>query len=105
VVRLEIDFSNGASKRFEALPWKSGMTVGDVMNVASEFQPGISFQQIGEEEGGFLTSLDGLKNEGAGGRNWTYEVDSQSGKVSFCVKEVEPGELIRWTFANKPAEQ
>ena len=101
IVRLEIDFGNSAKRQFEALPWKADMTVEDVLVAAREFRPGISFTQVGEGAGGFLTELEGLKNEGASGRNWRYEVAGTPGTMSFCLQKVAPGELVRWSFAGE----
>jgi hypothetical protein len=100
-VRLEIDFGNGARRVFDALPYEVEMTVADVMAQAREFRPGISFAQIGEGAGGFLTELEGLKNEGASGRNWRYEVAGKPGTKSFCLEGVAAGELVRWSFAGE----
>jgi hypothetical protein len=80
------------------------MTVEDVLIAAREFQPGISFAQIGEGAGGFLTELEGLKNEGASGRNWRYKVAGTPGSMSFCLQKVAPGELVRWSFAGEDEE-
>ncbi len=101
VVRLEIDFGNGAKRQFDALPWQADMTVADVLSAAREFRPGISYVQVGEGAGGFLTQLDGLKNEGASGRNWRYEVAATAGTTSFCLRKVAAGELVSWRFAGE----
>ena len=101
VVRLEIDFGNGAKRQFDALPWRTDMTVADVMSAAREFRPGISYAQVGEGAGGFLNQLEGLKNEGASGRNWRYEVAGTPGTMSFCLQKVGSGELVRWWFAGE----
>lgn len=101
VVQLEIDFGNGAKRQFEALPWRADMTVADVMTAARDFRPGIRYAQIGEGASGFLTELEGLKNEGASGRNWRYEVAGTPGSMSFCLQKVASGELVRWTFAGE----
>lgn len=98
-VALEIDFGNGARRIYEALPYQAGMTVADVMNVARQFQPALRYAQVGEGAGGFLTELEGLKNEGASGRNWQYEVAGTPGNKSFCLQTVAAGEQVRWTFA------
>lgn len=105
VVKLEIDFGNGARRSFDSLPWKEGMTVEDVMLSAREFKPGISYAQLGEGAKGFLTELEGLKNEGASGRNWQYEVAGTPGTKSFCLETVNAGDLVRWTFAAQGDEQ
>jgi hypothetical protein len=99
VVALEIDFGNGARRVFEAVPYQADMTVADVMDQARQFQPAIRYTQVGGGAGGFLTELEGLKNEGASGRNWQYEVAGTPGNKSFCLQTVAPGELVRWTFA------
>ena len=104
MVRLEIDFGNGARRQFDALPYKADMTVADVLVAARESQPGISFTQVGEGAGGFLTELEGLKNEGASGRNWRYEVAGTPGSQSFCLQKVAAGELVRWWFAGEGRE-
>ena len=98
---LSINFGNGAKKEFVALPWQAEMTVADLLERAREFRPGIRFKQIGSGESGFLTSLDGLANEGAGGRNWIYQVDGQHAHVSFCLEKIEPGTHVLWTFTDE----
>ena len=100
-VSLEIDFGNGAVKRFAALPWRDEMTVAQVMQVAREFSPGIEFQQVGEGATGLLTAIDGVANQGAGGRNWRIEVDGKWLEVSFCLEKVAPGARVLWTFAGE----
>lgn len=105
IVRLEIDFGNGARRVFDALPYQAGMTVADVMARARSFRPGISFKQVGEGATAFLTELEGLKNEGASGRNWQYEVAGAPGTKSFSLQSVAAGELVRWSFAGADANR
>ncbi len=100
-VSLTIDFGNGASKEYAALPWQEQMTVAEALTVARDFRPGIHFTQVGEGESGFLSSLDGLANEGAEGRNWLYQVDDQHAHVSYCVRKIEPGAHVLWTFTDQ----
>jgi hypothetical protein len=103
-VALEIDFGNGASKQIAALPWRTGMTVVQAMEAARDFRPGIAFTQDGAGASGLLTSIDGLKSEGAGGRNWRYRVvdldgSDRYGEVSFCLEPLQPGMGVLWEFA------
>jgi hypothetical protein len=100
-VSLTIDFGNGASKEFAALPWRPEMTVADLLEAARQFRPGLGFKQIGEGASGFLSALDGLANQGAGGRNWIYQVDGRHAHVSFCLEKIEPGMHILWTFTDE----
>jgi hypothetical protein len=104
-VGLEVDFGNGARRVFDALPYHADMTVADVMDEARQFQPAIRYTQMGEGAGGFLTDLEGLKNEGASGRNWQYEVAGKPGNKSFCLQTVMPGEVVRWTFAGEESNR
>ena len=97
-VGLKIDFGNGAVRRFAALPWQPEMTVEGLLQAARRFRPGITFSQQGEGESGFLAALEGLANEGAGGRNWKYEVDGEHGRVSHCLQKISLGQQVLWKF-------
>lgn len=98
---LEIDFGNGVRKEFAALAWREGMTVADLLTVASEFRPGVNFTVEGSGGGGFLTSLDGVKNQGGSGRNWRYQVDGRHGEVSFSLQPLTPGARVLWEFTDE----
>ncbi len=100
-VSLSIDFGNGATKEFAALPWRAEMTVAELLEVARDYRPGIEFTQIGAGTSGFLGSLDRLANEGAGGRNWIYQVDGQHAHTSFCLEKLVPGRHVLWTFTDE----
>lgn len=97
-VQLVIDFGNGARREFDALPWSPGTTVADVMEAARSFHPGIRYTQQNSGESGFLTMLEGVENEGTGGRYWRFSVDGEVGKSSYCIAQVEPGSSILWEF-------
>lgn len=98
-VALEIDFGNGARRQFDDLPWTADMTVGDLLRTARQFQPAITFQHDGAGAKAFLTSLEGVANEGPGGRFWTYEINGRVGEVSFDVQPLQPGDRVLWKFA------
>ncbi len=100
-VSLSIDFGNGAKKEFAALPWQAEMSVADLLVAAQKFRPGIQFTQVGSGESGFLSSLDGLANEGAGGRNWLYQVNDQHAHVSFCLEKLDSGGHVLWSFTDE----
>ncbi len=100
-VGLTIDFGNGATKQFAALPWRKGLTIEHLMQLAADYRPGITFSQQGQGEKGLLASIEGLKNQGAGGRNWLYRVNGKHGKMSFCISPLEPGDQVLWGFAIK----
>jgi len=100
-VGLTIDFGNGARQQFEALPWHEGLTVEKLMHEAAAYRPGIHFTQQGEGEAGFLQSIEGLKNQGGSGRNWTYEVNGRYAERGFCLQKLEPEDRVLWKFAGR----
>ena len=93
-VSLSIDFGDGRRQDFAALAWHEGMTVAELFGEAA----GIAIIQKGAGPGAFLTTIDGVANEGADGNNWTYKVNGQSGDRSFAVHELRPGDRVLWTF-------
>ncbi len=101
-VSLTIDFGNGARREFDALPWTEGLTLGELMRRAAAFRPGVTYAQRGEGPMAFLTSLEGVANEGGGGRYWFYAVNDRRGETSFAVQPLEPGAHVEWVF--KPAD-
>lgn len=98
-VSLTIDFGNGARREFAALPYKQGMTLGELITQAREFRPPINFTTQGEGDMAFLTSLEGVANEtGASGRYWVYSVDDRRGEVSFAVQSLAAKSEVLWEF-------
>jgi hypothetical protein len=97
-VSLAIDFGNGARREFAALPHRAGMTIGDLLRAAQAFRPAIAFVHEGEGEMAFLTSLEGVANEGGDGRYWIYRVDGATGTVSYDKQTLEPGAAVLWEF-------
>ena len=70
------------------------MTVGDVL----QNDPRTSFVTQGSGASAFLTEINGVKNEGAGGRNWMYSVNGERADRSFAVYELQPGDHVLWSF-------
>jgi hypothetical protein len=94
---LAIDFGNGARREF-VLPWSEKLTLGKLMREARDFRPGIRYTQKGKGKMAFLTSLEGVENQGASGRNWLYEIDGNHGKVSFEIQPLEAGAKVLWVY-------
>jgi hypothetical protein len=94
-VSLTIDFGDGREKQSVIVGWHEGMTVRDLMNSA----PQLSVSQQGSAAAAFLTAIDGVANEGAGGRNWLYSVGGKRADRSFAVYGLRPGDHVLWTFA------
>ena len=97
-VSLEIHFGNGARRSFDALPWRQGMTVADLMRLARDFRPSIRYEQRGKDAEAFLESLEGVEGGGDGQRNWLYRVNGELGDKSFGVFELNPGDEVTWSF-------
>lgn len=93
-VELTIDFGRGRQKKLEAIAWRGGMTVANAMNAA----PGVSITQKGSGQSAFVTSIDGVENQGAGGDNWIYRVNGIIADRSFAVYDLKPGDRVLWTF-------
>jgi hypothetical protein len=93
-VLLTVNFGNGQLLNVTE-NWRDGMTVADVM----QNNPRSNFLTEGSGESAFLTSLNGVMNEGAGGRNWTYTVNGKYADRSFAVYELRPNDHVLWTFA------
>ncbi|MCA9235549.1 MAG: DUF4430 domain-containing protein [Planctomycetales bacterium] len=98
-VSLTIDFGNGARRQFDALPWHSGATIADAMQAARAFRPGIAYVQQGEGAAAFVTALEGVESEGAGGRYWQILVNDEPINESMGAHAIEAGDRILWRFA------
>jgi hypothetical protein len=100
VVCLRVDYGDGVQKDFTALPWHEGMTVERAMELATRHARGIAFRTRGSGDMAFLTSIDGLENEGSGeaARNWIYRVNGQEADRSFAACPLNAGDEVLWTF-------
>lgn len=96
-VLLVIDFGDQSQKHFTGIAWRQGMTIKEVLEVASKHPRGIRFEHRGKGKTAFLLSIDKLKNEGRG-RNWVYRVNKKLGDRSFADFTVQSGDTILWTF-------
>ncbi len=95
-VSLTIDFGDGRRTQFEPIGWREGMSVRDLTRETS--RPARRLEVQGSGKSAFLASLDGVANEGADGRNWTYDVNGERGDRSFAIYELRPGDRVLWTF-------
>ncbi len=105
-VRVIVDYGDGVEKHFVALPWKSGMTALDALELASRHPRGVKFKYTGAEATAFVTEIDDLKNEGGGRRNWTYRVNDKLGDRSCGVAELKESDRVLWRFGKyRPDEK
>lgn len=98
-VALTIDYGNGATLSYAALPWQEGLTVLGLMESAAEFRPGIRFVVRGSGPMAKVGQINSLADEQAGGRNWTFYVNDAWANRSAGVYELQPGDRVLWKFA------
>lgn len=93
-VHLVIDFGDGPRREFASIPWRSGITVADLLRG----NPDLTVLQKGTGAAAFLTTINGVENQGADGKNWLYEVNGKVGDRSFAIYELRGGDRVLWTF-------
>lgn len=59
----------------------------------------IAFTASGAGETAFIRSIGGVANEGAGGRNWTYDLNGACAALGAGAQLVADGDRIAWRFA------
>lgn len=99
-VSLTIDYGDGAQKRFPQIAWPEQRegTVADVLLYAEKHDRGVKITARGRGETRFLEAINGLKNEGAGGKNWMFLVNGELAQSSYATTPVETGAVILWKF-------
>jgi len=97
-VSLAVEYGDGSEKRFAALPWREGLTVFDALQAASRKKGKLDIGHRGDGATLFILALDGVKNEGAGGKNWRYHVAGKLADRSCAVYELKPGDAVVWRF-------
>jgi hypothetical protein len=93
-VTLVVQSNSGYEPESNTVRWRPGMTIGDLMNA----DPRTSLQSQGSGASAFITSINGVANEGAGGRNWMYSVNGKRGDKSYALFELQPGDHVLWSF-------
>jgi hypothetical protein len=93
-VQLTIDFGDGRPPLSATANWRNGMTVADLLGANED----VRIKSQGEGASTFLTELNGVANEGAGGRNWLYRVNGKHADRSLAVYELRPGDHVLWKF-------
>jgi hypothetical protein len=96
-VQLNIDFGDGRAPLSATASWRDGMTVADLLHSA----PDVRTETQGDGASTFLNVLNGLANEGGGGRNWLYRVNGKHADRSFAVYELQPGDQVLWTYTKQ----
>jgi hypothetical protein len=76
------------------------MTVADLLAAAAADTLGdpLAIRQQGSGASAFLTQINDAPNEGADGRNWTYQVNGQHADRPFAAYELQPGDAVLWRY-------
>lgn len=99
-VALTIEFPGEVELHYKAIPFTEGMTVFDALTAASKHARPLRFKHSGSGEFAFLTEIDGQKNEGVSGKNWTYKVDGERAKVGMGSMKLKEGSHVLWIFGS-----
>lgn len=95
-ITLSIALADDCELTYSALPFKEGMTVADLLASAAKHKRPLQFKSKGSGEFAFLTELEGVKNAGASGKNWTFKVDGQRAKVGMGSMKLKAGSHVLW---------
>jgi hypothetical protein len=96
-VLLTINFGDGRRLENASAGWREGMTVLDLL----QNEPRLNLRVQGSGESAFLRELNGVANEGAGGRNWIYSVNGKPADKSCGVYRLRANDHVLWTFAGR----
>lgn len=99
-VALTIEFPGEVELHYKAIAFTEGMTVFDALSAAAKHARPLRFKHTGSGEFAFLTEIDGVKNEGASGKNWTYKVDGERAKVGMGSMKLKEGSHILWLMGS-----
>lgn len=94
-VFLTVNLANGKLPQTESANWHEGMTVLDLL----QQEPRISVRCQGAGAAAFVMELNGLSNEGANGKNWTYSVNGRQADKSCGACPLQPNDHVLWIFA------
>jgi hypothetical protein len=97
VVKLAVDYGDGAEKHFTQIAYKEGMTVLDVVRVAEKHPHGITAEVRSSGATAFLTKIDDVANSGSG-KNWVYRVNGKLGDRSIGIHKLQAGDAVLWRF-------
>lgn len=100
-VTLVIDFGGRRDERRFEVTWEPEMTALQTLVMAAADQDDFSFVHRGKGATAFVTSIDGLDNEGgkAGGRNWIFKVNGSKLTQSAGVTKLSAADVVLWKFS------
>ncbi len=102
-VSLAIDFGSEQKSIKTDVVCSPDTTVLEVLERAQNMNE-LKFEHRGSGETAFVTSIGGIKNEGAAGKNWIYFVNGETGDKSAGVFKLAPGDKVSWKYGTPPKE-
>lgn len=103
-VSLVVDFGNGSTINDQANLELPATVLGLLEAVKSD--SGLEFEHSGSGETAFIKSINGVANEGNGGKNWTFRINGKLGDCSCGVANINEGDEVLWTLGDyKPDEK
>jgi biopolymer transport protein ExbD len=98
-VSVTVDFADGFQRNYRPLPWKEGMTALEALRAAAKHpRGGFEIVERGADATAFVRTIDGVTNEGGGGRNWKYQVNGKHADRSAGIFQLRPGDAVLWKF-------
>ena len=102
-VQLKVDFGEDKRAKMIDVVCSPESTVLLTLERAQNMKK-LKVEFTGSGETAFIKSIDGVENEGAGGKSWTYKVNGKLGDKSAGIYKVGPADEIQWTFGDRPKE-
>ena len=102
-VDLAVDFGKDKKPLSIAVVCSEDSTVLSTLERAHNMKE-LELEFRGSGETAFVESINGVKNEGAGGNNWIYRVNGKTGDKSAGIYKVDPSDKISWQFGEIPKE-
>lgn len=103
-VTVRIDFGGEPETRTLELPHVSGTSLFDLMRFAKE-DGDLEFESETAGDLPFVTAIEGVANEGLGGRNWQYWVDGEYATVGAGSFVPKPGTTVEWRYTKRASEE
>ncbi len=102
-VAVSIGFGNRRAAKQFTVPYSDESTVLSILDRAQS-NGDLSIDYRGSGESAFVTSIDGIENQGADGDNWVYRVNGKLADRSCGIFAIKPGDEIAWTLGPYPPD-
>ena len=101
-VTLRIDYGDGFEKVYGSIEWRDGLTISDMMQHASQHAHPTKFQTRGKDATAFLSSIDGIENQGFRKKSWVFYVNGELGSASYAIARLVASDSVLWRYQKFP---